>query len=324
MQRLSLRQFKMNYHEQGKEDTFTGLPLSYMYYVEPVPMKRHVLSDFRPELSSTGLTGWLPTDFTGFGTGNIPDDLAVFLPRKCKDYEKNYGVLPEILVTTRTCGTACYWRIIWKGTMPYRSVYGNAKGYSIKWDLACKDLVARLAKPVLPSRRHLKKLLRVDERPHDPALVRGRSPFSATQQLDKNVGSKRTTTTRTLTFGPPQSRFFRGTQPKNRLSPHARGCPFQFRDLCRLYPFSTQIYSWENIPYPGQCKMAQSEGFERFLRVQSRPSSTYLSPTIFTRTQSGGTSLANHSSSGNSQSLFSVGRRTKGSFSISIFEMAAT
>ena len=99
---------------------------------------------------------------------------------------------------------------------------------------------------------------------------------------------------------------------------------FQFRDLWRLYPLSTRIYSWENIPYPGQCQMAQSEGFERFLRVQSRPSRTNLSPTIFTRTQSGGTSLANHSSAGNSQSLFSVGRRTQGSFGISIFEMGAT
>ena len=314
----------MNYHKQGKGVTFIGLPLSYMYYVEPVPTKRRVLSDFRPELSSIGLTGWLPTDLTGFGTGNIPDDLAVFLPRKCKDYEKKYGVPPEILVTTKTCGTACYCRITWKRTTPYRSVYGNAKDYSIKWDLAYKDLVARLVKPVLPSRRHLKKLLRVDERPHDPALVRGRSPFPATQQLDKNVGSKRTTTKRTLPFGPPQSRFFRGTQSKNRLPHHARGCPFQFRDLCRIYPLSTQIYSWENIPYPGQCKMAQSEGFERFLWVQSRPSRTYLPSTIFTRTQSGGTSLANHSSAGNSQSLFSVGRRTQGSFGISIFEMGAT
>jgi hypothetical protein len=85
----------MNCHEQGKGDTFIDLPLSYMFYVEPVPTNHHVLSVFRPELSSTGLTGWLPMDFTGFGTENIPVDQAVFLLPKCKDYEKNYGVTPE-------------------------------------------------------------------------------------------------------------------------------------------------------------------------------------------------------------------------------------
>ena len=287
-------------------------------------MKRHVLLGFHLELSSTGLTGWLPTDLTGCGIENIPDDLAAFLPRECKDYEKNYGVLPEISVTTKTCGTAYYYRITWKRTTPYRLVYDNAKDYSIRWDSVCKGLVARLVKPVLRSRRHLKKLLQVDERPHDTALVRGRSPFPAAQQLDKDVGSSRTTATRTLTFGPPKSRFFRSTQSKNRLSSHARSNYFQFRDIWPLYPLSTRIYSWENIPYPGQCKMAQSEGFEKFLRIQSRPSGTYLPSTIFTRTQSGGTSLANHSSAGNSQSLFSVGRRAQYSPGISIFEMGAT
>ncbi len=323
MQRLLLRRFKTNCYGQRKDDTFTGLPLSCMFYVEPVLTKLHVLSDSRPELSNTGLKDWLQTDSMDFGTESIPVDQAVFLLPKYKDYEKNYGVSPETWVMTKTFGTACYCHTIWKRTSPYRSVCGNAKGSSIRWDLVSRDLVVKLAKPIFSSKKPLKKLLRVDERPHDPALVRGRSPFPATQQLDKNVGSKRTTATRTLTFGPPQSRFFRGTQPKNRLSSYARGCHFQFRDLWQLYPLSARIYSWENIPYLGQCKMAQSEGFEKFLRVQSRPSRTYLPSTIFTRTQSSRTSLENHSSAGNSQSLFPVGRRSQNRFGISIYEMGA-
>ena len=280
-------------------------------------------SDSRPELSNIGLTDWPPLGLTGFGTENILADLVVFLFRKCKDYEKNCGVLPETWVMTKTCGMACYCHTTWKRTTLYRSVYGNAKDYSIRWDLASRDLAVRLAKPILYSKRPSKKLLRVDERPLCPALVRGRSPFPATQQPNKNVGSKRTTATRTLTFGPPQSRFFRSTQSKNRSSPHAGGSHFQFRDLWRFNPLSTRIYSWENIPYSGQCQMAQSEGFERFLRVQSRPSRTNLPPTIFTRTQSRGTSLANYSSAGNSQPLFPVGRRPQNRFSISIYEMRA-
>jgi len=266
-------------------------------------------------LASNGLNGlW---------TGSIPDGLAVFPPRKCKDYEENYSVLPGILVSIKTFGTVCYCRITWKRTTPFHSVYDNAKDFFTRWDSVSKGHVAKLLKPILSSKSPLKKLQGVDERPHDPTLVRGPSSFSATQQPNKNVGSKRATATRILTFSPPQSRFFRSTQSKNRSSTHARGSHFQFRDLWRFYPLSTRIYSWENIPYSGQCQMAQIEGFEKFFRVQSRPSGTNLPSTIFTRTQSRGTSLANYSSAGNSQPLFPVGRRPQNRFSISIYEMGA-
>jgi len=181
MQKPLLRRFKTNYHEPGKDDTFIGLPLSCMYYVELAPTRHHMLSDSPPELSNTGLKDWLLMGLVDFGTGSILADLAVFQPRKSKDCERNYGVLPEMRVMTKTCGMACYCHTTWKRTTLYRSVYGNAKDYSIRWDLASRDLAARLAKPILSSRRPLKKLPRVDERSHCPALVRGRSPFPATQ-----------------------------------------------------------------------------------------------------------------------------------------------
>src|SRR4030042_636444 len=323
MQKPLLRRFKTNYHEPGKDDTFIGLPLSCMYYVALAPARHHVLSDSPPGLSNTGLKGWLPMGLTDFGTESILVDPAVFQFRKSGDYEKNYGVLPEIRVMTKTCGMACYCRTTWKRTTPYRSVCGNAKDYSIRWDLASRDLAVRLAKPIPSSRRPLKKLLRVDERPRCPTMVRGRSPFPAAQQPDKDVGSKRTAASRTLAFSPSQSGFLRGTQSENRQSPYKRGSYFQFRDLWRLYPLSPRIYTRENIPYSGQCQMAQSERFERPVRDQSRQTDTNLPAVIFTRTQSGGTGLANHSPTGNSQPLFPVRRRIKNRFNISIYEMGA-
>ena len=163
----------------------------------------------------------------------------------------------------------------------------------------------------------------MDERPHHPALVRGRSPFPAAQQLDKDVGPKGTATSCALAFSSSQSGLLWGTQSENRQSSHSRGSHFQCRDLWRFYPLPPRIYSRESIPYLGQCQMAQGENFERLLRVQSKPSGTNLPAAIFTRTQSSGTSLANYSSAGNSQPLFPVGRRPQNRFSISIYEMEA-
>ena len=323
MQKPLLRRFKTNYPEPGKDDTFTGLPLYCMCYVELVLMKHHVLSDSPPGLSNTGLKDWLRRGLADFGTECILVDPAAFQLRKSKDYEKNYGVLPGIQVMTKTCGMACYYHITWKRTTLYRSVYGNANGYFIRWDLVSRGLAVRLAKPILSSRRPLKKLLRVDERSHCPDLVRGRSPFPATQQPDTDVGSKRTAASRTLTFSPSQSGLLRGTQSENRQAPYKRGSYVQFRNLRRLYPLSPRIYSGENIPYLGQCQMAQGERFERLVQIQSRPTDTNLPAVIFPRTQPGGTGLANHPSTGNTQSLFPLYRRIKNRFSISIYKMGA-
>jgi hypothetical protein len=260
---------------------------------------------------------------TDFGTESTLADLAVFQLHKSNDCERNYGVLPEIQGMIKTCGMACYCHTTWKRPTLYRSVYGNAKDCSIKWDLASKDLAVRPAKPIFFSRRPSKKLLRVDERPRCSALVRGRSPFPATQQPDKDVGSERTTASSTLAFSPSQSGFLRGTRSENRQSPYKRDSYFQFRDLWRLYPLSPRIYTRENIPYPGQCQMAQGERFERLVRVQPRSPDTNLPAVIFTRTQSGGTGLENHSPAGNSQPLFPLFQRIKNCFSISIYEMGA-
>jgi transposase len=158
MQKHLLLRFKTNYHEQGKDDIFIDLPSSYMCCVELVPTRQHVLLVSRPEQLNTGLNGWLPMGLTDFGTASIPADQAVLLLSKYNDYEKNYGVLLEFWVTTKTCGMVCYCHTTWKRTTLYRSVCDNAKDYSIRWDLASRDLAVRLAKPILSDRKPLKKL----------------------------------------------------------------------------------------------------------------------------------------------------------------------
>ena len=134
-------------------------------------MKHRMISVFRLEQSSIGLTGWPAMGLTGFGMGIIPDDLAAFLFGKCKDYEKNYDVHPGILVTTKTFGMACYCRITWKRTTPFHSVYDNAKDFFTRWDSVSRDHVAKLLKPICAISNPLKKLQAGDERPRDPALV---------------------------------------------------------------------------------------------------------------------------------------------------------
>jgi hypothetical protein len=108
------------------------------------------------------------------------------------------------------------------------------------------------------------------------------------------------------------------------MSPHQGSSHFQCRDLWRLYPLSSPIYSGETIPYSGQCEMAQSARFERTLLRKSGPAGTYLPSTIFPRTQSSGTSMEDHSPASNPQPIFSIGGGTQNSFNLSIYEMGAT
>ena len=97
----------------------------------------------------------------------------------------------------------------------------------------------------------------------------------------------------------------------------------QCRDLWRLCPLSSSIYSRENLPYSGQCQMAQSARFERLIRCQSGPNGTYLPAVIFPRTQSSGTSVEDYSPAGNPQPLFPIARRTKTCPNFSFYEMGA-
>jgi len=323
MQRHLSPRFKTKYLGPGKVDTFIDLMSFFTSSTAPAPTMRHGFSGTRPGQSNTGSTGSSLTGLLGYGRANEQGVRVGFLCQSCRSWEMKFSGLPENWDTTKTSGMVCCCLITLRRTTPFHSVCGNAKGYSTSLDLVSRGRDARPAKPIRSSRRPSKKLLPMDERPHHPALVRGRGPFPAAQQPDKDVGPEGTATLRALAFGSSQSGLLWGTQFENRLSPHTRGSHFQCRDLWRFYQLSPRIYSRESIPYLGQCQLAQGENFERLLRVQSKPPGTNLPAAIFTRTQSSGTGLANYSSASNSQPLFPVGRRPQNRFSISIYEMEA-
>ncbi len=70
--------------------------------------------------------------------------------------------------------------------------------------------------------------------------------------------------------------------------------------------------------------MAQSASLERVVLRKPEPYRPHLSTTVFPRTQSGGTSLENHSQTGYPQSLFSIKPGFENISGIQFFEMGTT
>ncbi len=116
-------------------------------------MKRHVSTETRPEPSNIGFTDFSVTALPDCGKGIVPDGPADFLLLTEKGCEAKYAFLPWNWGMTKTCGMVCSSLIISKNTTPSPSVCGNAKGYSICWDLPCKGLAARLVRPILSDKR---------------------------------------------------------------------------------------------------------------------------------------------------------------------------
>ena len=199
-----------------------------------------------------------------------------------------------------------------------------SKTFSINLALVSRDLVARLAKRIPSSRSFLKKLLPMDKRLDHSTLVRGRSPFSTSKQFDTNVGTEGATATSTLTIGPSQGGFFRGTQLENRPFGDSRSSDLQCRHLWRFSSLSSSIHARKTLPYPGQCQMAQVQRSQGFFRSKPGTFSIYLLTRLFARTQSDRTSLENYSQESYSQSLFSFNRKFAIGFAGAIFNMEST
>ena len=258
-------------------------------------MMQHVCLDTRPEPSNIGFIVSSPMGLPDCGRVIGRGAQVACLPRIYKSCETSSSALPGTWDTAKTSGTGSYYRTILLRSTLFRSAYGNARGCSTSLDSASKDRVANPAKLTPNCRRPLKKLLPVAERPQHPALVRGRSPFPTTQQSDTNVGAQRAAAPHALAFVPRQSRFLRGTRPQNGETADQRSHDFQRRDLWRFCPLSSSVHSRENLPYYGQCEMAQSTSFERVLLHKPGPYCPYIFTTLFSRTQPGGTSLENYS-----------------------------
>ena len=324
MQRHLSPRFKMKYLELGKADTFIGWMSFYMSSKAPAPTMPHGFSDTHPGQLNTGSTGSSLTGSPGYGRANEQDVRGAFLPQSCRSWEMKFGSLLGNWDMTKTCGMVCCCLITLRRTTPFHSVCGNAKGYSTSLGSVSRGLDARPAKPTHSSRKPSKKLLPMDERPHHPALVRRRSPFPEAQQPDKDVGPEGTATSCALAFSSSQSGLLRGAQFENRMPTDQGSSHFQCRDLWRLCPLSSPIYSGETIPYSGQCQMAQSTRFERPLPCKSGTDRTYLPAVLFPRIQSSGTSMEDHSPASNPQPIFPIGGGTQNSFNLSIYEMGTT
>jgi hypothetical protein len=310
MQRHLSQPSKTKYHEHMRGDTFTGFMSFSMSSTELVRTKQHGCTETRQEPLNIGFTGLSPEAWPDCMMGIVQDAQPGSLPPIGRSCEMTYGVLPGNWDMTKTSGMVYCCLTTLGRTTPFLSVCVSVKGYSTSLDLVSRGLAARLAKLIPSSRRPSKKLPAMDERPHHPALVRGRSPFPAAQQPDKNVVPEGTTASCALAFGAPQSGLLRGAQLENWETPDQGGSYFQCRDLWQLYSLSSSVHSRKTIPYSGQCQMAQSTRFERLIRCESGAAGTHLPATIFPRTQSSGTSMENYSPAGNTQSLFSIGRRT--------------
>jgi hypothetical protein len=234
------------------------------------------------------------------------------------------GALPGNWDMAKTSGMVSYYRTIWRSGTPLRSAYGNPRGCSTNLDSVSRDPVANLAKQTLKCKTPLKKLLQMDERPHNPALVRGRSPFPAAQQFDTNVGAQGKAAPCALAFVPRQSGILWSARPQNRETADQRSSYFQCRYLWRLHMLSSSFYSKENLPCSGQCEMAQSTSFERAILRKPKPYRPRLFTTLFSRTQSSGTSLENHSQTGYPQPLLPI-EPGVGNISVKyFFKMGAT
>ena len=171
MQRHSSPPFKMKSLEPLKDDTSIGSMWFSMSFTEAARTKRHASTETRPEPSSIGFNGFSAAALPDCGKGSVQDAPVGFLPRSSKDCEMRYGAPPGNLGTIKTYGMVCCCLTISRSTTLFPSVCDSANGCSISLDLACKGPVARLVRPILSSRRRLKKLLPMDERPRHSALV---------------------------------------------------------------------------------------------------------------------------------------------------------
>jgi len=324
MLKYSRLPFKTKYRVLLKDATFTGFMLFSTSWMEPVPMTRLACMEILRGPLNIGSSGLLLKGSPVCWTGTIRDAQPDCRLKAWLNCAKKSVVLLENWDTTKTCGTDCCSLTILPRNTPYRLASGNARGSFTNSVSVSRDLAAKPVKLMAPNRMPLKKLLPVNTRPVCSTLVRGRSPFSTSQQLDENVGAQRPPTSSSFTFSPSQSGLFRSAQSQNRSACDSRSSDFQCSDIRRFYPISTPIYQGQDLADSGQRQMASIQRSPRILRGESAAPGIHLFAGLFSRTQSDRTSLEDHSSEGNSQPLFPFNRRPSLGSGIPIYKMANT
>lgn len=324
MPRYSRLLFKRKYRELLKGGISTDSMRFSKCLTEPVPTTQLACMEIRQEPLHIGFRDLLLAVSAVCWMVTILDDQAGSLLLYWQDCAKISVGPPENWDTTKTCGRGGCCLITLLKITPYPSVSGNARDFSTNLASVSRDLDVKLSKPMPVGRKPLKKLLQINARPYRSTLVRGRSPFSVPQHPDKNVGTDRRTTWRSLALVPSQSGLLRRTQFENRSSSHSGSAHVQCADLRRIYPSSSPINSRQNLPNSGQRQMAQVSRPQVFLRGEQRPYSIGLPTAILSRTQSHRTSLESRAPNGNPQPLFPFDRGASFSFNIPIRYLEST
>lgn len=281
-------------------------------------MRQHESTDTHQEPLSIGFTSFSHMVLLVCARESARVAPVGFPLRSSKGCKMNYNTPLENWDMIKISGMVHYYLTILKHVILSPWVYGSVKDCFTSLGLPCRDLVAKLVKPILLSKRCLKKLLPMDERSQHSTLVRRRSSFPTSYQSHTYVGSPRSTTSCAFCFNTSESGVLRSPQFENRMPAYQRSLDFQRRDLQRLSSLPPSTYRGKDAPYLGQRQLAQSPRFKRPFHSESRPSGASFPATLFPRTQSNRASVENHSQTGNTQPLFRIDQRVGSSFNFSL------
>jgi len=266
-----------------------------------------------PAVLKIGFIVSQPMDLLDYGKKNVLVVPAAFPPFNRKKCENIYYFHLGNLVTIKISGMDNCFLIIFRNNFLSTCVLDNVKIFFINWVLPYKDLVDKHQKLTMNNKKNLKKIRRMDKRSRYRTLGRRRSSFSTSQQSHSYLGTKRRTTTCPFCFYSAKTWFLWSSQFEDRRVFDSRSFCFQYRNLPRFSLPSDQFYS-QTYPFNFRsCQLPQSPRFRIFSHQVASLSQTDLSTSIFTRTQSSGKSLENHTPTRNTQPILPEDRRPSGS-----------
>lgn len=314
----------MRYPEALRGGTSTGFMSFCMSSAGPVPIRLPNFTAFLPGQSNTGLGGSSPLGLLGSKNGTERDVPGGFLSRIWKSCEVKYFAPHKNWDMTRTCGTEFSCDAILNSVTPYLWEFVSVKDCFTNSVLHSNDLAAKRKRLIQASRRRLKKLRPVDERPQCSDLVSRRSPFPKAQYLDTNVGLSRATALCGLGLDPTKSQFLRGSQSQNGEPFDPGGVHFQRPNLWRLCPLPASEYQGKSISRPGQRSLAQSTRFERVIPQEPTSRGAHLPASLFPRTQPGRAGLEDQPQACNTQPVFCIGSRDALDLDLPLCQMETT
>jgi len=271
MQRHLSPLFKMRYLELMKGGTSIGSMWYSMSSRGPALVRHHVSMETRPGLLSIG-----STDFLAMGSPDRRKGIAQDCPGRLSlsDQER---LRKEIQQSPRELG---YDQNLWDGLLLSCHLKEH---YAVSLGMRqCQRLFHKMGFTLQRPRcqpheadslqqEAFKKLLSVDKRPRYLALVRGRSPFTASY-----VAPQRPAASGLLCIDLRKSGLLRRTRLESRTSNHKRSPNFQWRDLQRLFVLPSSVYSRKTIPYPVQYQISRGANFERVLCSKPRAARPHL------------------------------------------------